>query len=73
LTEFKRLADGRVEIGGWAGSLKGDGTPLILFVLAGRTTVLQVETEGPDLNAAQTLELTDAGATNVKFVGAFAC
>jgi hypothetical protein len=73
LTEFKRLADGRVEIGGWAGSLKGDGTPLILFALAGRTTVLQVETEGPDLNAAQTLELTDAGATNVKFVGNFAC
>jgi membrane protease YdiL (CAAX protease family) len=73
LTEFKRLADGRVEIGGWAGSLKSDGTPLILFVLAGRTTVLKVETEGPDLNAAQTLELTDAGASNIKFVGAFDC
>ena len=73
LTEFKRLADGRVEIGGRAGSLKSDGTPLILFVLAGRTTVLKVETEGPDLNAAQTLELTDAGASNIKFVGAFDC
>jgi membrane protease YdiL (CAAX protease family) len=73
LTEFKRLGDGRVEIGGWAGSLKGDGTPLILFVLAGRTSLLQVETEGPDPNAAQTLELTDAGASNTKFTGIFSC
>src|SRR5579862_1591454 len=73
LTEFKRLADDRVEIGGWAGSLKGDGTPLTLLVLAGHMSVLQVETEGTDLNAARTLELTDTGASNIKFTGTFAC
>jgi hypothetical protein len=73
LTEFKRLSGDRVEIGGWAGSLKGDGTPLTLLVFAGQKGVLRVETEGPDLNAARMLELTDTGASNIKFTGTFAC
>jgi hypothetical protein len=73
LTEFKRLSGDRGETGGWAGSLKGDGTPLSLLVLAGQKSVLQVETEGTDLNAARTLELTDTGASNIKFTGTFAC
>ena len=73
MKEFKRRADGTVEIGGWAGTPVGDGTPLILFVLAGGKTVLHVETEGTDPDAAHVLALTDAGASNVKFAGSFAC
>ena len=71
--EFKRRPDGKVEIGGWAGTPVGDGTPLILFVLAGGKTVLHVETAGTDPDAAQVLALTDAGASNIKFAGSFAC
>jgi hypothetical protein len=59
---MKRLANGQVEIRGWAAYMPGDQTPLILFVLAGNTTVLELTTEGERKDAARAFKLNDAAA-----------
>jgi hypothetical protein len=71
--QFRRLPNGKVELSGWAADRPGDGTPMVLFVLAGNTTIFQTKTEGGREDVARTLMLTDAAARNVKFYGAFTC
>ena len=68
-----RLANGQVEIAGWAADMPGDGSPLVILVLAGNKTIFQAQTEGAREDAARAFNLTDAAARNVRFSGAFLC
>jgi membrane protease YdiL (CAAX protease family) len=68
-----RLANGQVEIVGLAADMPGDGSPLVILVLAGNKTIFQGQTEGAREDFARMYALTDAAARNVRFSGAFLC
>ena len=73
LERLTRLANGQVEIVGLAADMPGDGSPLVILVLAGNKTIFQGQTEGAREDLARGFMLTDAAARNVRFSGAFLC
>ena len=73
LERLTRLANGQVEIIGLAADMPGDGSPLVILVLAGNKTIFQGQTEGAREDFARGFMLTDAAARNVRFSGAFLC
>jgi hypothetical protein len=56
-----------------AADMPGDGSPLVILVLAGNKTIFQGQTEGAREDFARGFMLTDAAARNVRFSGAFLC
>jgi hypothetical protein len=56
-----------------AADMPGDGSPLVILVLAGNKTIFQGETEDAREDFARLYALTDAAARNVKFNGTFSC
>jgi hypothetical protein len=73
LERLTRLANGQVEIVGLAADMPGDGSPLVILVLAGNKTIFQGQTEGAREDFARGFMLTDAAARNVRFSDAFLC
>jgi len=73
LERLTRHANGQVEIIGLAADMPGDGSPLVILVLAGNKTIFQGQTEGAREDFARGFMLTDAAARNVRFSGAFLC
>ena len=70
---LRRLPGGQVEIRGWAAYLPNDGTPLILFVVVGKVSALELVTRGGRDDAARAFRLTDAAARDIEFHGEFVC
>jgi hypothetical protein len=53
--------------------MPGDGTPLVILVLAGNKAIFQSQINGAREDIARHFMLTDAAARNVIFKGAFSC
>jgi hypothetical protein len=62
-----RLANGQVEIVGLAADMPGDGSPLVILVLAGNKTIFQGQSEGAREDFARMYALTDATKTYASF------
>jgi hypothetical protein len=73
IDEIKRLDDERVAIKGWVVDAAASGSSLAVLVYADGMHVFSAMTSGPRRDVAQMFGLSDAGAANVSFQGAFRC
>ena len=73
LERLTRQANGQVEIAGLAADMPGDGSPLLVLVLAGDKIIFQAETAGARADFARGFMLTDAAARRVIFNGTLSC
>jgi hypothetical protein len=74
IDKLSRNPDGQWEMAGALTDMPGDGTPMVMVMLAGGKPIFQVQAAGAAPEAfARLLALTDAAARNAGLGGAFSC